>query len=156
VAGIRWHVGDVHNPSVGGGNGASDFDILEVLVYDRVLMTQERKDVQAYLKNKYTTDLYPPGQAGISTVTIGEDTYLTLTYRLIKGGSGTTGGDYTVLGRTYTVEYDTDLAEPWSSGSVVPVGDPVDNGDGTETVTVRLTTPLDTDGKQFIRLRVSM
>lgn len=44
---------------------------------------------------------------------------------------------------------------PWSTGSVLPVGSPVDNGDGTETVTVRLTTPISADRRQFIRLRVT-
>jgi arylsulfatase A-like enzyme len=150
-----FHVGDVHNSAVGGGNGAANFDILEILVYDRVLTTQERQGVQAYLVSKYTTDPYPIGQPQVSPVTIDGETYLSLTYRQITGGSGTTGVDYTALGRTYTVEYDTDLTDPWSSGSVVQVGDAIDNGDGTETVTVRLTTPLATDGKQFMRLRVT-
>jgi hypothetical protein len=61
----------------------------------------------------------------------------------------------TADGITYTVEYDGDLADPWSTGSVLPVGSPVENGDGTETVTVRLTTPVTVAVRQFMRLRVT-
>ena len=80
--------------------------------------------------------------------------YMMLTYRRLAGGSGITGVNYTVNGLTYTVEYDGDLMPPWSSGSVVQVGDAVNNGDGTETVTVRLPAPVDAETKQFMRLRV--
>ena len=51
------------------------------------------------------------------------------------------------------VEYDDDLVGSWSTGDVVAVGTPMDNEDGTETVTVRLTSPVITRG--FIRLRVT-
>ena len=81
--------------------------------------------------------------------------YLAVSYRRMAGGSGTTGVDYTVDGMVYTVQYDADLSEPWSSGSVVLVGSPVDNGDGTETVTVRMGGPMSDAGKLFIRVRVA-
>jgi hypothetical protein len=203
-----FHVGDVHNSAVGGGNGAAQFDILEILVYDRVLAAQERQDVQAYLKTKYTSDPAPltpaeewrqlwfgqtansgdaaddfdfdkDGLANLLERAFGSDPtsadldpaaalppyesvepdggndYLAITYRRLAGGSGTTGMGYTAGGIVYTVEYDGDLADPWSTGSVVPVGSPVDNGDGTETVTVRLSTPVTVAERQFMRLRVT-
>ena len=81
--------------------------------------------------------------------------HMSLTYRRLRGGSGSTGINYTVNGLTYTVEYNTDLTDPWNSGSVEPVGDPVDNGDGTESVTVRLTTPIGTEPRGFVRLKVT-
>ena len=81
--------------------------------------------------------------------------YLTITYRRLTGGTGTTGVDYTAGGLVYTVEYDIDLTDPWSTGTVVPVGGPVNNGDGTETVSLRLVTPLSDADKQFMRLKVS-
>ncbi len=81
--------------------------------------------------------------------------YLSISYRQLQGGTGTTGFDYTVAGLTYTVEYDSDLVDPWSSGSVFQVGSAIDNGDGTETVTVRLTTDISNETKQFIRLKVT-
>ncbi|MGK0456426.1 MAG: hypothetical protein ACJAUA_000727 [Zhongshania aliphaticivorans] len=81
--------------------------------------------------------------------------YLSITYRRLIGGSGTTGVDYTVDGLTYTVEYDTDLADPWSSGTVVQVGSASDNNDGTETVTLRLSDEVGAETKQFIRIKVS-
>ncbi len=80
--------------------------------------------------------------------------YPSISYRRLKGGTGTTGVDYTVDGLVYTVEYDTDLVGPWNSGSVVQVGSAVDNGDGTETVTVRVTSAVATESKQFIRVKV--
>jgi hypothetical protein len=81
--------------------------------------------------------------------------YLAITYRRLAGGTGTTGVNYGADGITYTVEYDGDLDDPWSTGSVAAVGSPVDNGDGTETVTVRLTTPVSAAAEQFIRLQVT-
>ena len=83
------------------------------------------------------------------------DDYLAITYRRLTGGSGTTGNGYTVGVLSYTVEYDADLTDPWSIGAVVAVGSPVNNADGTETVTVRLSTPISAADKQFIRLRVT-
>jgi hypothetical protein len=81
--------------------------------------------------------------------------YLSISYRRHIGGVGLTGDGYTAKGLTYRVEYDNDLTDPWSSGSVVVVGPPVDNGDGTESVTVRLTTPVSDGGQQFMRLSVT-
>jgi hypothetical protein len=81
--------------------------------------------------------------------------YLSLTYRRLAGGTGATGADYTVAGLTYTVQHDVDLADPWSSGSVAQVGGAIDLGEGIESVTVRLTTPLPANERQFMRLRVT-
>ncbi|MGC9452447.1 MAG: hypothetical protein ACP5I4_13500, partial [Oceanipulchritudo sp.] len=81
--------------------------------------------------------------------------YLALSYRRIAGGNGTTGVDYSVAGLSYTVQYDNDLSDPWSSGSVAQVGNAIDLGEGIESVTVRLTTPLPADERQFMRLRVT-
>lgn len=81
--------------------------------------------------------------------------YLSISYRRRIGGVGVTGDGYTADGLTYRVEYDADLTDPWSSGSVVVVGPTVDNGNGTESVTVRLNTPVDGVDNQFIRLSVT-
>jgi hypothetical protein len=81
--------------------------------------------------------------------------YLSITYRRLTGCTGTTGVDYTGDGLTYTVEYDTDLTDPWSSGTVVQVGSASDNSDGTETVTMRLTNEVGSTTTQFIRIKVS-
>ncbi len=56
-----FHVGDVHNTSPGGGAGAADFDLFEILVYNRVLTDEERQKVNLYLRDKFTTD--PQGNA---------------------------------------------------------------------------------------------
>lgn len=52
-----FHVGDVQSNSMGGEEGAADFEIFEIVVYDRVLTDRERQEVQHYLKNKYTHSL---------------------------------------------------------------------------------------------------
>jgi fibronectin type 3 domain-containing protein len=83
------------------------------------------------------------------------NTYMTLTYRRLKGGSGTTGVNYTAGGITYTVEYDTDLINPWASGSVGAVRAPIDNGNGTETVTVRSPSPISAKAAEFMRLKLT-
>jgi hypothetical protein len=53
---------------------------------------------------------------------------------------------------TYTLRASSDLIE-WNTGAdrFTQVGAPVDNGDGTETVTVR----LNATGSQFVKLEVS-
>lgn len=79
----------------------------------------------------------------------------TLTYRQLSGGSGTVGVDYTALNLTYTVETtDNLLARRWVSGTnaVEWTGDRFDNGDGTETVTVRANKPIDASRVVLLRL----
>jgi hypothetical protein len=56
---------------------------------------------------------------------------------------------------TFTVQSSTAL-DTWESGetATVQVGTTVANGDGTETVTVRSTTPVDPQAKSFLRVMV--
>jgi len=89
-------------------------------------------------------------------VDIGGSQYLSITYRRLHEGTGTSGIDYTVGGLVYCVEYDNDLLSPWSLGSVTQVGVAIDNGDGTESVTIRLNAPVvGPHTSQFIRLGIS-
>jgi hypothetical protein len=71
------------------------------------------------------------------------------------GGSGNIGVDYIAAGITYTVQYDNDIADPWSEGDTVVVS-VQDNtpGPGIQTVTVRLASPSAGD-RRFIRLRLT-
>lgn len=75
-------------------------------------------------------------------------------FRRLRGtGSGSTAAGYTVSGIRYTVESAPNLdLNQWGSGPtrIEQVGLPVDNGDGSETVTVRLLG----SGKLFARLKV--
>ncbi len=59
------------------------------------------------------------------------------------------------LGITYQPQIATNLAN-WSSSAadLVPFGTPSSNGDGTETVIYRSTTPNSTADREFFRLRV--
>ena len=104
--------------------------------------------------------LTPEGPAvrpGGTLATQPPDDFLQLTYRRRIGGSGTTGVNYTADGVTYVVEVSPGLSPAsWMSGSgvVVAVGSPVNNGDGSETVTVRCLNPISA-GNRFIRLRVT-
>jgi hypothetical protein len=107
-----------------------------------------------------------PGQAGrigLPQIALVMDSgtgkeHLTISYRQRRGGSGTTGVDYAAEGVRYVVETTTNLmSDTWNSGSSVveAVGTPVDNGDGTETVSVRLKSSTDQLGnKAFIRIRL--
>jgi hypothetical protein len=94
-----------------------------------------------------------------SIVVIGGGRYLQLTYRQRTGGTGTTGVDYTVGGITYAVEVASELLPAaWeSSGALVEaIGSPIDNGDETVTVTVRVRDPVSGDPAKFARLRISL
>ena len=84
------------------------------------------------------------------------------TYRRLKevnpgDASGNTGIDYALYGVRYKVEASTDESA-WSGAASVltldVVGSPTDNGDGSETVTVRLTPPPSGDLRWFARLKV--
>jgi hypothetical protein len=95
------------------------------------------------------------GPAG-TLVEIGGQYHLQLEYRQRTGGSGTNGVDYTADGMMYTVEVSGNLTT-WDSGILVveEAALPVDNGDGTEKVTMRSVAPLPAGGKQFIHLKVT-
>jgi hypothetical protein len=82
--------------------------------------------------------------------------YAGITYRRLTGGVGTTGVDYIAGGYIYSVEVSSTLAPgSWQSGEskVQAVGLAVSNGDGTETVTVRSKSPIDS-GNNFLQLEV--
>jgi hypothetical protein len=87
---------------------------------------------------------------------------LLFTYRRLRGinlgdASGETGNGYSVYGLNYTVQASNNLT-PWSSAAASLAmqveGAPVDNGDGTESVMVRLTPPSTSNSDWFVRLRV--
>ena len=108
---------------------------------------------------EYALGTVPNDRASQSlpTASVVEDTgsdYLTISYRRLQGGIGTTGVNYTAGGVRYTVQYDVDLTGPWSSGGVEQVGPAISNGDGTETVTVRVLTPIDVQDTLFMRVLV--
>lgn len=84
--------------------------------------------------------------------------YLHISYRRRTGGAGETGVNYTADGIVYTVQVCTSLMSGgWESGAqhVEAVGEPADNGDGTETVTVRWKEPVSVVGWGFLRLCVT-
>ncbi len=89
--------------------------------------------------------------------------YLTVTYRQRKGGAGNPAVDYIVDGVRYRLEYVEDLndAMTWASGVdlfEVLESRRVDNGDGTEWITVRCQIPVtDNPAAQgCVRLRLSL
>ena len=81
----------------------------------------------------------------------------TFSFRRRSGnGTGTTESGYTVDGITYTLKASPSLSSAnWQSGSSViqQVGTPVNNGDGTETVTVRI---LGSNQTSFLKMEVSL
>ena len=107
-----------------------------------------------------------PGEGGGGISSLAEDTVtpgdLLFTYwrlREVNPGdaSGETGNGYSIYGINYTVQASDNLTA-WSSATASLAmqveGAPVDNGNGTESVTVRLTPPPAADSRWFVRLRV--
>lgn len=72
--------------------------------------------------------------------------------------SGSTGNGYALYGVTYTVEATTVLGNWQPANSILSLSQEstaFDNGDGTETVTVRLIPPANNTARWFARLSVS-
>jgi hypothetical protein len=87
-----------------------------------------------------------------------DDARLALTYRQLSGGYGTPGIDYTAGRIRYTVEVTEDLAgASWQAGAdvVEATGPATPDGDGWETITIRMKKALGEDPKAFMRLRVT-
>lgn len=85
--------------------------------------------------------------------------YLELSWRQWAGGMGTVGVDYTARGVTYRAEHSENLQpDSWMSGAglVEQVGAAIPNGDGTETVTVRMLPAVAGSGRGFARLRLML
>lgn len=83
--------------------------------------------------------------------------WLQIAFRQRQGGVGTPGLDYVADGVHYLVETTADLTSIlWQSGSswLEVRGTPVNNGDGTETVTIRLKEALSPDQVRYLRLRI--
>lgn len=90
----------------------------------------------------------PFGALPVPLVASSEGTnYPALSYRVRKDAAETVS----------KVEVSGDLVT-WESGPgiTVPVGEPVDNGDGTLTFTVRSTVPIEGQARHFLRLRVEL
>lgn len=110
------------------------------------------------LKNvfEYAFNCVPTNAASV-TFPVGsqENDHLIITYRERAGGTGTVGVDYMAGGLLYIVQVADDLLGSWDSGSdlveLVP-GSRINNGDGTETVSVRIKQSLSGTTQKFIRL----
>ncbi|MEO7318504.1 MAG: lamin tail domain-containing protein, partial [Chthoniobacteraceae bacterium] len=94
---------------------------------------------------RYALGYYSPHQSVGALSSIGTDgTFLTIAYRRTKNA----------LDATFTVEGTPDLAT-WTP-LVNPTTTIFDNGDGTETCTVRDTVPISADTKRDLRVRVTL
>ena len=82
--------------------------------------------------------------------------YFSIEYPRLTGGTGTTGVNYTVAGIVYCVQVSSTPDSGWNDGPtyVEAVGQPVDHGDGTETVTVRTEAAMSGQDKVFLRVRI--
>ena len=109
---------------------------------------------------EFAFNLNPQSQDAFVLLTSDNDPgQLSLTYRQRRGGVGTVGVDYVAKGLMYAVEVSDTLQQgSWISGSnfVEMVDQPVDNEDGTETVTVRLKVPYINANRYFMRLMVEL
>jgi len=94
---------------------------------------------------------------------VGLDHHLEVTFRRKKEGMGDIVAEsgYTAAGVNYVVECSRSMgSNDWHSNSdgitIMEIVDTVDNGDGTDTVTARVTQPIRSSpgGKEFIRVRI--
>lgn len=84
------------------------------------------------------------GGPAVTTQNVSGSNYLTLTFRRRTP----------TLDLTYQAQTNGTLPGTWLSNAI-QVGSPINNGDGTETVTFRDTTPLTSAAMRFLRLQVS-
>ena len=82
------------------------------------------------------------GLPSAEQVTVGADDYLAITFTRPRKP----------LNVSYTVELTRDLTT-WTGGAVM-VGTPIDQGDGTETVTFRDSDPISANSRRGMRLKV--
>lgn len=109
------------------------------------------------LKNifEYAFNLNPTSPAGAVFPAPGiEDDHLVLRFRVRSGGTGTVGTDYTAGNLTYQVQVADSPDAPWISdtGLVEQAGPATSNGDGTDTVGVRLRPAIADLTRKFMRL----
>ena len=94
---------------------------------------------------RYALGYYAPHQPTAALTVIGSDgTFLTITYRRTKNA----------LDATFTIEGTPDLAT-WTAIAAPPTPT-IDNGDGTETLTVHDTVPISSNSKRHLRVRVTL
>jgi uncharacterized delta-60 repeat protein len=92
------------------------------------------------------TNTSPAGLSQVTIQNIGGVNYLTITFR-----ERTPPGDL-----TYTPQTSNSAAGPWTANAVL-VGTPVNNGDGTETVTYRDSVPFGSSNSlRFMRVYVTV
>ena len=127
---LHFTPAQIADPNISAGAADPDFDGLPNLM-------------------EFVSGLNPmfPDAAGAIETTLADDAgtgpYLTLRYRRIIGVQG--------------VEFHGDVGDRpdvWTLDGTVPVGAPISNGDGTETVTLRDTVKVNAASQRFIRLRI--
>jgi hypothetical protein len=99
-----------------------------------------------------------PGSRRVAVSSVSGGHFL-MSYVRREGGTESPGAVYEVDGLTYTPQCTPNLlAAAWNSGSssFQIIGDPVANGDGTETVTVRLLSGIGEQSRQFCRMGVQL
>jgi hypothetical protein len=109
---------------------------------------------------EYALSTDPTADSSMDFPTVARDgDFLEITFRQRIGGTGTPGIDYELDGINYAAEVSSDLSpESWNSGTGVfeVLEAPIDNGDGTETVTVRLKNSIPGEVSQFLRLKITL
>jgi len=112
------------------------------------LADDDRDGAVTLMEYALATDPFADSSAEMpqsEVMVLGEDAFLTLSFRRRSGPGGL----------TYTVEASGGVAAGQWMAEPVPLGMPVDNGDGTEGVTYRDIVPVAEASRRFMRLRVS-
>ncbi len=149
----NFYLGDLHGQASGGAAGAATFDVLEVMVFNDSLSSEERSLVYDYLKEKYTTDPGPPpvspGVVSLDSASISVEEgagTLSVRVRRLLGSTGpasvqlstssqsaTSGSDYTPVSEVITWA-DGDSSE--QTVEIPILQDPAAEGDETFSVTL--------------------
>ena len=137
-----------------------DAVLLESLLVDDPLGDKEMDGIPNIFEHAFVLDeQVHDSQAMLprmNTIQRGIIDYAQIIYRQRSGGTGVTGTDYRAGGITYRVETSSTLQPgSWQSGSHLfrEIGDPIDNEDGSETVTIEFVFPANSSG-QFLRLNL--
>ncbi|MHA3774545.1 lamin tail domain-containing protein [Verrucomicrobiota bacterium sgz303538] len=127
---LFFNTAEIGNPAVGGINADPDGDGISNLLEFALGLDPKMADAAPVSETSFSMD----GTDG---------PFLTVKYRRNLSAQG--------------IQFSVDTAGnvgTWSLDTAIQLGAPVNNGDGTETVTRRDTTPANSANQRFIRLRV--
>jgi hypothetical protein len=117
--------------------------------------TLSNLEERAYLRDPNVADSQPVLRPQLLNI-LGQR-HFSVSFEQLTGGSGELGASYAAENIQFSLEQSVDLAHGWHSdpASVALHGDPEDLGNGLESVTFRMSVPINAGENKFLRLRVN-